>query len=277
MSTKLFQAVVMTVVALLPIEANALKIKLKKDDVGQIDYASWVASEKLPETVDGIRQFYPVSVAVNTDDTSAEADTVAVISGHIQLKGLDKKQVFMAAMVYASDNFNTDEDKEGFEAIDYEGMTFSAVLRTTQGTNANETTYTRSLKLTAVDGGFDFVITEIDCRYREKGLIPRTLRLEKLHPDRNSRHNEVVREMVNVNSAYLSQMADYVSTRKDITSPNYKLLKKGRVTEGMNGDEVTIILGPPLNKRTSGERERWIYSNNHVIIFTDGVVTKILE
>lgn len=277
MKTKLFGAITMIAVALLPLDAGAFKLKLKKNDGGAIDYASWVAAEGLPGAIDGVAQFYPVSIAVEADDDSAPADTVAIIKGHISTKGLDKKQVFLAAMVYASENFNADEGKEGFEEIDYDGMKFRSLLKTTQGSNSTETTYTRSLQLTAVDGGFDFVVTEIDCRYREKGLIPRTLRLEKLHPDRNIRHNEIVREMVAVNSAYLADMAEYISSRKKISSPNYGKLKKGSVIEGMNGDEVTIILGPPLNKRKSGERDRWIYSNDYVVIFTDGIVTKIVR
>lgn len=242
-----------------------------------IDYASWRASTNLPDTVDGVKQYYPVTVAANSDDTTSTVDTVAIISGHIALNGMDKQQVFLAAMVYASENFSAENEKEGFEEVDYNGLSFRALLRTTQGSNSNETTYTRSIKLTAVDDGYDFIVTEIDCRYREKGLIPRTLRLERLHPDRNKRHNEIVCELVSVNSSYLTQMADYINSRKDISSPNFKLLKKGHVIEGMNGDEVTIVLGPPLNKRKSGERERWIYSNDYVIIFNDGVVTKIVE
>lgn len=276
MNTKLIPAIIIIAAAFFTTEADAFKL-LKKNDAGTIDYASWVVSEKLPETVDGVRQFYPVSVTAENNSTSEVTDTVAVIRGHIQTKGLNKKQVFLAAMVYAANNFNIDEGKEGFEEIDYDNLTFQSILRTTQGSTSNETTYTRILKFRAVDDGFDFEVTEIDCRYREKGLVPRTLRLEKLHPDRNNRHNEIVREMVAVNSAYLAGMGEYISSRKDISSPNYSNLKNGSISEGMNLDEVTIILGPPLNKRKSGDRDRWIYSNDFVVIFTDGAVTKIVQ
>ncbi len=259
-----------------PMSSAALKLKLKKDPTPMIDYGAWVASQELPESVDGVRQFYPVSVAVESDN--GETDTVAVVRGFVPVNGLSARQVFLAAMVYASDHFDRETAKEGFESVDYDSNSFRALLKTTQGTNSNETTYTRSLTVSARDGGFDFEISEIDCRYREKGLIPRTQRLEKLHPDNNARHAEIVLEMANVNSAYLASLAEYAASRDDIRSPNFDKLKKGGdVCTGMTEDEVTILLGPPVNKRRSGERYRWIYANDYVIIFTDGIVTKIVE
>ena len=123
-----------------------------------------------------------------------------------------------------------------------------------------------------------FSIEDIDCRYKEKGLIPRTLRLEKLHPESNKRHAELVREFVEINSEYLNGMNEYIDSRRDIQSLFFSALSKGGPIEvGMNMDEVVILLGSPLDKRTSGNRTRWMYSNDEVIIFTDGVVSKIVN
>lgn len=241
-----------------------------------IDFNAWIPAQDFPEAIDGIRQFYPETIAIESNE-SEEPDTTAVVRGSVDVSGLDARQVMLAAMVYASDNFDRD-NQEGFENIDFEGNQFTALLKTTQGTNANETTYTRSLTVTAHDGGFDFETSGIDCRYREKGLIPRTQRLEKLHPSTDKRHLSILQEFTAVNSAYIAAMADYASTRKDISSPNFDKVKKGSgVSLGMNTDEVTILLGPPLNKRKSGERTRWIYANDFVIIFTDDLVSKIVE
>lgn len=278
MMGKFFNILLVVVVMSLPIEAGAIKLRLKKDPSPMIDYGVWVSSSELPEKKDGVQQFYPSTETVVTPDNPEFADTVAVIRGYIEIEGLTPRQVMLAAMVYASDNFDREEGKEGFEAIDYDGNRFRMLLKTTCGTNANETTYTRSLTITARDGGLDFVATEIDCRYRENGLIPRTLRLEKLHPDKNKRHDELVRELVEVNSAYLARMGEYVASRSDISAPHLAKIKVGAdVAEGMTEDEVTILLGPPVNKRRSGDRHRWIYSNDCIVIFTDGTVSKIIK
>lgn len=257
---------------LVPMATNAINLKkFKKERAPMTNYNQWVASENLPDNIDGEKQFYPSTTV------SAEADTIAVVRGTVALNGMSARKVFLATLVYAIDNLDA-ENKEGIEKIDFDDNTFSVLLKSKQGKNDSETTYTRLMTIKAKDGGFDFETTEIDCRYREKGLIPRTLRLEKLHPENNNRHSEIVKEFTNINSHYITQIDKYASTRTDINSPNFDKVKKGeKVSVGMNGDEVTILIGAPLDKRKSGDRIRWIYSNDYVIIFTDGKVSKIIE
>lgn len=256
-------------------EAVNLNLKLKKSPEPVIDYKPWISAQNWEAEIDGIQQFYPETVTVANDDGSI--DSVAVVTGILPVTGLNDRQAFLAAMVYSADNFDHDAE-EGFEDIDYRKQEFTVLVRTTVGTNNNEATYTRSIKFSPADGGLRFEVGNIDCRYRDKGIIPRTQRLEKLHPEKNKRHAELVKEFVEVNSQYLAQLAGYVATRPDIDSPNYARLGKGNtVTEGMNMDEVTILLGAPMNKRKSGDKYRWIYANDFVVIFTDGLVSKIVD
>ena len=99
-----------------------------------------------------------------------------------------------------------------------------------------------------------------------------------MHPEKNARHAELVKEFVDVNSKYLAQLGDYAKTRKDIKSPNFEKLKKGGSAEiGMTQDEVIILEGAPLDKRKSGEKTRWVYSTEYIIIFTNGKVSKIIN
>lgn len=258
-------------------ETQGLKIKLKKDHTPAINYKDWVEVKGLPAEIDGVKQYYPISVAVSETEDSEETDTVAVIIGSIPLKGLTAKQILLASLVYAQEHFNSDME-EGFLNVNYDSKTCSMILKSTQGTNSNETTYTRIVNLTALDGILEFEVSEIDCRYREKGLIPRTIRMEKLHPERNKRHEELVKEFIGINSLYMVELEKYVASRKNIDSPNFAKLGKTNDPEiGMNEDEVTIILGMPMDKRKSGERKRWIYANDYVVIFTNGKVSKIVR
>lgn len=251
--------------------------KLKKAPAPMIDYNVWIPTSGWPSVEGGVEQFYPQSIAIPSEEDEAVVDTVAVVKGSITMPGMDARQCFLAALVFASENFDT-ELGEGFEDIDYKNLNFKILLKSTQGANNTETTYTRSLNVAATDGMLNFTTTDIDCRYREKGIVPRTLRLEKLQPDKNSRHASLVKEFTEVNSSYIDKLRQYIATRNDIMSPNFDKLAAGsKVIPGMNMDEVTILLGVPLNKRKSGEKFRWIYSNDFVIIFTDGVVTKIVD
>lgn len=278
MKIKVFLKLIVLACFLTTFETGAFKLKLKKDPVAMIDYDQWLKSVQLPDEVNDVKQYYPSTETVVAVNDPSVSDTVAVIRGHVAVKDMDARQVFLATMVYSSDHIDREEGQEGFEEIDFKGNWFRLLLKKTCGSNANEATYTRSIVIKAVDGGFDFIVSDIDCRYREKGLIPRTLRLEKLHPDRNKRHEALVREIVAINSSYIAGLAEYVASRKGISSPNFEKLRSGAdVALGMNEDEVTILLGPPVSKRRSGDRTRWIYANDYVLIFTDGLVTKIVQ
>lgn len=268
-----------TLCMLLPLitmqQMSALNLKLKKKDTPMIDYNKWVPQQQWPADIAGVEQFYPSTQVAVSDGENTDNDTIAVVAGRLSVPGLDARQCFLAALVFASDNL---DDNESIEGIDYTGLNFSISLKTTQGNNNNETSYTRSITCKACDEGVDFNVSEIDCHFRDKGIIPRTIRLEKLQPDKNKRHAELVKQFVEINSGYLGRMSDYMRSRKGISSPNFdKLMKGASVCEGMNMDEVTILLGPPLNKRRSGEKYRWIYANDFIIIFTDGVVSRIVD
>lgn len=255
--------------------AYGFKLNLKRNSTPYCDLTQWVDSQKLPSTYENVQLFYPVSIGVESKNSEVN-DTIAIIKGFIAIEGTDAEKIFLAGLVYASSNFDK-EQEEGFFNINYDDRSFTVVLKNTQGYASTETTYTRNIYFRAKNDGIEFETTDIDCRYREKGVIPRTLRLEKLHPDNNKRHEELVLELTQVNSKYLKDISEYIATRKDIAAPNISLLKKGDgVYEGMNKDEVIIALGKPRNSRKSGDKERWIYSNEFVILFTDGIVSKII-
>lgn len=260
---------IVTVVASLIVPETALGFKLpgKKDPKPPVDYTEWISIQELPAQEDGVTLFYP-----STEPT----DGAAVIKGTIPVKGLDARKVMLATLLYAVNNFDTEAD-EGLLSVDYDKNEFSAMLKSTQGTNNKEATYTRYLTVKAKEGGFDFATTDVAVRYREKGLIPRTLPLASLHPESNTRHGELVMELTWVNSKYLNDMGAYAVSRPDIVAPNLAAVKNGKVTIGMLPDEVNILLGPPLEIRKSGEKRRWIYGNETTVIFENGKVSRVIE
>lgn len=263
---KIFLVILLIAEVSLSCYAGGLNL-FKKKDKPRLDYTEWISIQDLPAEENGVKIFYP---------STEPSDSSAVVKGRLMVPGLTGNQVFLAAMVYAVNNFDT-ENGECFLAVDYDRHEFSLMLKSTQGTNSRETTYTRNILFQAADGQLDFRVTDISARYREKGLIPRTLPMEQLHPESNTRHGELVMEFVSINSAYLGEMASYAATRADISAPNIQQVKNGTVAVGMNPDEVRLVLGAPWEERRSGERKRWIYGNETVVIFTDGRVSRVIQ
>lgn len=254
-------------VSLIAPDAYAFKLPGQKDPKPPVDYTEWISIQELPTEEGGVALYYP---------STEPEDGAAVIKGSVEVKGLDAEKVFLAALVYVANNLDS-ENGELVMSVDYDKRTFSVLLKSTQGSNNKETTYTRTLTVKASDGKLDFVTSDVAVRYREKGIIPRTLALAALHPESNTRHGELVMELVMVNSTYLGEMAQYAEGRSDIVAPNLAAVKDGKVTTGMNPDEVTILIGPALEVRKSGEKLRWIYADGTVVIFIDGKVSRIIE
>lgn len=245
---------------------HAFKIKLKKDDKPPVDYTVWVASQDLPAKENGKRLFYPA-----TDNE----DGLAFVKADLPVAGIDATALFLASLLHTVDNLDADSG-ESLVDVDYDGLRFTVLKKTTRGKNNREVTFTRKVDVAARQGELVSRIYDIAVRYREKGLIPRTLPFEALHPESNERHAELVLEFASLNGDDLDAMARYASTRGDITAPHIDDVKGGKVTEGMNPDEVRLVLGPPLEERKSGEKTRWIYGNECVVIFTDGLVSRIV-
>ncbi len=246
--------------------AMAFKLKLKKEDKPTVDFAAWVKSMELPSTDEtGNRLFYPTN---NTDDS------VAVVVASLPVEKLSAEQAFYAAMLYAVSNLD-EESGDCVLAVDYDKRSFVILLRSTQGASTRETTYARNLRVEARDGGLDCRVTGISAKYRDKGIIPRTVALEKLHPESNDRHAELVTEFTRVNSDYLNAMASYAASRGDVSITHLRDIRESKVVTGMNPDEVTLVKGAPFEVRKSGERLRWIYGDGSVVIFTDGKVTRV--
>ncbi len=260
--------IALAAVALSP-DASALKIKFKRTEKPKTDLAQWADSASLPSADSHGRPiFYPVN--------KADADSAATVTCTLEAGGLPADKIFFAALVYAVDNLN-EEAQEQIVSTDYPSRTFTILLHTTQGSSSSETTHNRSLTVTALDGKIQCTTDGISVRYREKGLIPRTVQLDKLHPESSDRHKGLVTEFSQVNSAYVHDMAAYAATRGDISVTHISEIRDRNATEGMTTDEVKLAKGLPLETRKSGTKLRWIYGNDDIIVFTDGKVSRIVS
>lgn len=239
-----------------------------KDDASADNTLSqWAESEmaKYPETVDGVKVFYP---SMNDDGKLSVSDL-------IDIEGRKKTQIFTNALVYIYDNLNA--ETEVIESIDYDSQRFIISRKLKQGSGKNTTSYEYISAFQVADGLLTFVSYDIKVEYREKGILPRKLNIEKLKPQENPRHKELVEEFSFLNSKILKEMAEYITATKPGTVTHWDDIKAGNAVKGMNMTEVKLALGRPYSERQMGKRTKWMYDNNSVIIFTDDTVTTVID
>lgn len=253
----------LTIAALSWGEASAIDL-FKKKEVAPVDYTAWCDSVELPATFEGVTMYYPESV-----------DGAAVVRGALPTGNVGPNNAFAAMLDFIVENL--DPETEKIESVDYDNLSALVQKRSTQGSNNTETTYSYHLLLHPVNGSIEFAAGDLATRYREKGIVPRTLTFEKLNPGNNPRHRELVEEFCLINSTYLNSLAEYVKAHPKLSITHIDAMKGGEPKEGMTELEVKIMLGKPSQTRKSGERLRWVYTNDLVVIFTDGVVTKVIN
>lgn len=240
-------------------------LKKKSNDV-VFDYTVWRDTARVTEAENGRILFYP----------STSGDEVSV-SGETQVKGLSAQKIFLAALSYAVDHLDTAEEHEEIGEINPDDKSFMIRQFSRQGTNNNETTFTRLTLVKAGEGKILFRSTDIDVRYREKGLIPRTVAFEKLNPATNGRHRELVEQYADICSKYIYDMASAIAGSESLEATHWKEIAEKKVVKGMNMFEVKLILGNPVSERDNGDRIRWIYPKNYILLFVDGRLSRILD
>lgn len=238
----------------------------KKGDNTPFNYSAWSDTTDLVREVDGRTLFYPKT-----------SEGEAFVSGEIKVPGQSADKIFLAALNYAADNLDATDGHEQIGEIKPEEKSFMLRQFSHQGTNNNESTFTRLTLVKAENGNLVFRSTELDVKYREKGLIPRTLAFEKLNPATKTRHRELVEQYADINSRYFHDMAAAVPESGKLEVTHWKEIADKEVVKGMNRFEAKLILGKPITERDNGDRVRWIYPKNYVLLFTKGKLTRIIE
>lgn len=253
-------------VALLIAAPNALGIDLFKKDKAAFDYTAWRDTADIVRTADGMPLFYP-----------STANEEVTVSGEIEIPGQSAEKIFLGALDYATEHLDTTEDHEQIGDYNPAEKSFMLRLFSRQGSNNNETTYTRFMLVKALNGKLQFKVMQPEVRYREKGVIPRTLPFERLNPATNSRHFELIEQFAAINSQYLHKMAESIADSRAPSVTHWDEIIEKKVTKGMNTFEVRLILGKPVTERENGERLRWVYPKNYVLLFVDGKLSRIVD
>jgi hypothetical protein len=240
------------------ITLSSVSLAWGADDNGSL--SEWI--KEMPATIDGVMIYRPV-----------EDNGLLQISDIVDLPGLSRETIFVNAML---DIFsNLDSEIETVEKKDYDGMRFCIVRSTPDDEHA--ATYNYTIAVQTTNDMLTFLVTDISIGYKEKGLIPRTLAIEKMKPYKNARHKELIEQCAVSISKYISRLKLAVISQGKPSVSHWADIRNGQIVKGMNQTEVMLVKGKPTSNRTSNSRVKWMYGNDNVVIFTDGKVTNIIQ
>lgn len=250
----------------------ALNIKgltKKKDKAPDIDVVTWVGQEadNLPKDVDGVAMFRP-----NTMDE----DGRIAVDGSVALPSINQSQSFISAYVCANDMLNSDTE-DAIDAVDFDKKKFSVYREIREGEYQNVSVYRFVTDYSFADGKMFFTTHDINIEYKEKGIITRKVAIEKFKPATNERHRELIEGFNLANSRIVDSISKAVRENKNLNVTHWAEIKAGKVVKGMNETEVRLIGGTPRSINPSGNSTQWMFSNDFIVIFTDGIVTNVIQ
>lgn len=237
-----------------------LAYTVKAEDNGvPNDLAAWASS--FPEEIEGIKIYTPV-----------EDDGNIHISDIVDFNARSRENIFINSLYDLQ--FNLDQTNEQIERIDYSGRRMSIHRKSID--NSKGYTYNYTIAFQTADDMLSFIVYDISISYREKGIVPRTQKIEKLNVSGNRKYFDMVEACLFDISKFIARVSDAVlqNTASEVTF--WADLENKTVVKGMNPTEVILIKGRPSNIRKTGLREKWMYGNDNVIIFNEGVVTTII-
>ncbi len=243
----------------------AAKDDKKKNDVDLVAWANEQAS-KLPDEVDGVKIY-----RVNGFDNDGKAR----VTGFIDMPGLDKDKAFQAAILSVIDNMDTETDE--IEAVDFGAKKFVVSRFIEDGEGKNAATYAFRTAFSFDDGLMSFVTYDVTIGFKEKGIMPRKMSIEKMNPAAKERHRELTEGFALASSRMIDSIVKDRAKNTALEITHWDDIKDGNVTKGMNEAEVKIIGGQPRNITKSGSRVQWMFSNAFIVIFTDGIVTNVMQ
>lgn len=226
---------------------------------GETSLSSWV--EEFPESIDGVKIFSPQM-----------ENGVIRISDLVDFKDRDRDRVFINAL--SDIRSNADGMMEEVENVDVSGRRIK--VRRQSPSPEGDATYNYSVAFQLADDMISFLIYDISISYKERGIVPRTQQIEKLKPKENRRHKELVDGFVVNASKYINRVAEAITADSAQKVTHWTEINNGTVVKGMNPTEVLMVRGKPSSVRTSGNRIKWMYGNERVVIFTDGLVSTVL-
>lgn len=216
-------------------------------------------------------------VVISLEKTD-DGDLIA--SDVVDFPGKSKDVIFAKAVIATREILSGDNDS--LEDIEFNDKKIYFIKTISNGKGGGKildkeiATYKFAVTVTPSSGALLLTVDDMWVSYKDKGILQKTTPIGALKED-NSRQMALKKEFVNLLSNFLNQYVEDIQNADYQKVTHWEDIEKGKIVKGMTQYEVLILKGKPRNESKNGSRVKWMYANDNVIIFTDNVVTSIIE
>ena len=217
-----------------------------------------------PEFVNGVKMYRPTM-----------NDGQLTVSDFFETQEKNDETALTKSLLFCINNL--DRTNEYIETIEPDQKRFLIDRYIIDGEGKDEMKFSYKLAFQVTDGIISFIASDITVEFKEKGFFPRKIKIEKLKPEEKEDHKKIIENFSYLNSKFLQELAKFVNEGNCQEVSHWPEIASGHAVEGMNETEVLIAVGRPINIRNQRTKAVWMYSNDFVVIFTDGTVSSVVQ
>jgi len=220
--------------------------------------------ENAPSSKNGDIQIYPLS----------EADGKLVVSDFIDFTGLTSEQIFVNALLYAIDAGA--QQKENIESVDFTTKRFVVKQRINSAQEV-DVAYKCSTRFQVAEDNLSFLSSDIV--YESKNIFKelKDTPFEKIDTKKKPNQKIYIDEFTSGNSIFLGGMFKFIQTNQYEPITHWEEISKEKIVKGMTETECKLAAGKPVHIRTMGNKVRWMFNNDFIVLFEDGKVSSVLK
>ncbi len=203
-------------------------------------------------------------------------DNRVIVTDFVTFDDLAGEHIFINALLFAIDQGTS--ELENIEEINFETQRFIVKQQVPSAEYGSAgTSYKFTTQIQVAENMLSFLTTDI--QLETKGFLNeyKNIAFERLDPEKKPKHQTYLNEFISAHSGYLNRMFEFIRSNEHHPITHWDELKAGRVVKGMNETECTLVCGKPRHVRETGGKTRWLFSNNFVVFFENGVITSIID
>lgn len=203
-------------------------------------------------------------------------DEKLVVTNSTTFSSKSTEQIFINLLLYIIEQH--DVGKECILHSDIEQKSVHIMTKIQSNIySENHTYYKYTLTFKITNQDLYFSATEMYlCNNNLFGEL-KEIPFENLQPNSKAKHKNYINEFSAENSVYLYKLFQYIENKKPAPINHWEEIANHNIIKGMNTTECLLAVGKPMHTRQNGSQTKWMVNNDFVVIFENGIVTKVIN
>lgn len=199
-----------------------------------------------------------------------------VVTNSITFPEVSSEQIFINLLLYSIEQ--KDAGKEHFMNLDMNQKTVSLLTEVKSKVyTENQTFYKCANTFKVTNNELSFLSSDMYICSNNLFGEPKETPFENLQPNQKAKHKNYINEFTAENSILLNNLFQYIRNNQPEPIKHWKEIANKQIIIGMNSTECLLAVGKPMHIRQNGNQTKWMVNNDFVVIFENGIVTKVIN